>query len=174
MAALRRPRIRLVASILVGLAGLLAFVSSAAWIVALAAAPDTMLFAVPFLGAALASLAVAVAIPLTRLWQPPRWAQFALPVVIGLFALVAAGGLWVILSLVLCGTDGVCRPADTWRALPGLLACGILTAAGPGLGALLTREEWRDRLWVVAAVIGVLGVGAALVAWVEFGIYPLS
>lgn len=151
----RLSRRWLIASAVVALAGLLALGASMTFFVALAESPDTRLAAWPFLGA-------------------PRWARITVPIFVGAFSLVAAGATWVLTSLYACGADGVCRPVDTWKALPALTVCGLLAAAGPGLAALAAAPERQGRWWLGTVLTGLLGFLVALVAWVELGIYPLS
>lgn len=142
--------------------------------ISLAESAETRLVAWPFLGAALSSIILVGAVPVLRSWTLPRWARIAVPIFVGIFSLLAAGATWVLASLFACGDDGLCRPADTWKALPALVVCGVLTAAGPGLAALSATTERRGRWWVATIVAGLLGFVVALVAWVEVGIYPLS
>lgn len=176
MAGLRLPRRWFLPSAAVSLAALFALGASVTWLVSMLEAPDTRVFALPFAGAVLASLALTVAVPVLRTRTVPRWAKVVLPPLIGGFALVAAVAVWLLTLLLACDTDGVCRPSDTWLALPSLLTCGILAAAGPGLAALVTPEgsEWRSRFWALTAVVGLVGFLVALGAWVELGIYALS
>lgn len=180
MAAQRLPRKWLIAAAIAALAGLFAFVCSTVWIWSLAGAEGTGLATALFVGAALASLAMIVAIPVLHAWDPPRWARIAVPIVVGVLALVAAGAVWVLMSVVLCGDDGLCRPVDTWRFLPVAFTVGVCAAAGPGIAALMSpwdpagHHPWRGRLLAVAVVTGLIGVLVALVAWVELNLYPLS
>lgn len=174
MARSRLSRGWLIAAVFVAVVGLVAFGASATWVAALAVAPDTWMFAVLFAGAALASLAIVIGIPVTATWRPPAFARTLLSSTVGLLALVAAGGVWVLFSLVLCTTDGQCRPRDTWLFLPALITCGVLVAAGPGIAARWATEPWSRRLWIGTVVAGLLGVVAALVAWVELVLYPSS
>lgn len=164
----------LAASAAVALVALLALGASMTFFVSLVETTDTRLAAWPFLGAVLASIILIGAVPVFRSLSLPRWVRIAVPVFVGLFSLVAAGAIWVLASLFACADDGLCRPVDTWKALPALIVCGILTAAGPGLAALATTPERRGPWWVTTVVAGLLGFVVALVAWVEVGIYPLS
>lgn len=176
MAVSRLPRRWFLPTVIVGLAGLYALGASVTWLVSMLEEPDTGLFAVPFAGAALACLILIVAIPLLHMQTLPRWAQIALPLFVGVFTVIAAWAVWLLTLLLACDVDGLCRPVDTWKALPSLLTCGILTASGPGLAALSCRThgQWRGRFWVGAVVLGVLGFVIALAAWVEFGLFPFG
>lgn len=174
MAVQRLSRRWLVASAVVALAALLALGASMTFFVSLAESPDTRLASLPFLGAALSSIVLVGAVPVFRSRRPPRWARIAVPIFVGVFSLLAAGSTWTLASLYACGEDGLCRPADTWKALPALIVCGILAAAGPGLAALTASPERRSRWWAGTILAGLLGFVIALVAWVEVGIYPLS
>lgn len=170
----RLSRRWLIASAVVALAGLLALGASMTFFVALAESPDTRLAAWPFLGAAVSSIILVGAVPVFRTRSLPRWARITVPIFVGAFSLVAAGATWVLTSLYACGADGVCRPVDTWKALPALTVCGLLAAAGPGLAALAAAPERQGRWWLGTVLTGLLGFLVALVAWVELGIYPLS
>jgi hypothetical protein len=174
MAVLRLSRPWLVASAVVALAALLSLGASMMFFVSLAESPDTRFASWPFLGAVLSSVVLVGAVPVFRSRPLPRWARIAVPLFVGVFSLLAAGSTWVLASLFACGDDGLCRPADTWKALPALIVCGILAAAGPGLAALAATPERRSRWWAGTIVTGLLGFVIALVAWVEVGIYPLS
>lgn len=176
MAVPRLPRRWFLPSAAVSLAALFALGASVTWLVSMLEAPDTRVYALPFAGAVLASLVLTVAVPVLRTRTPPRWARVALPPLVGGFALVAAVAVWLLTLLLACDVDGVCRPSDTWLALPSLFTCGILAASGPGLAALVTpeRSEWRSRFWALTVVVGLVGFVVALGAWVELGIYALS
>lgn len=176
MAGSPLPRRWFLPSAAVSLAALFALGASVTWLVSMLEAPDTRVFALPFVGAVLASLVLTVAVPVLRTRTVPRWARFILPPLVGVFALVAAVAVWLLTLLLACEVDGVCRPSDTWQALPSLITCGILAASGPGLAALVTPEgnEWRGRFWALAVVVGLIGFVAALGAWIELGIYALS
>lgn len=173
MAATRLPRRWFIPSAVVALAALYALGASVTWLVSMAEAPDTRLYGLPFVGAVLACLVLAVAVPVLRTRTIPRWAGFVLPPLVGVFALVAALAVWLLTLLLACDADGACRPADTWKALPSLITCGILAAAGPGLAALVTpeRSEWRGRLWGLSVILGLAGFLVALGTWVELGVY---
>ncbi|WP_432559113.1 hypothetical protein [Granulicoccus sp. GXG6511] len=176
MAASRLPRRWFLPSAVVALAALFALGASVTWLVSMLEAPDTRAFAWPFVGAILACLVLTVAVPVLRTRSVPRWAGLTVPPLVGLFALVAAVAVWLLTLLLACEADGVCRPADTWQALPSFVTCGILAASGPGLAALASRPhgEWRGRFWALTAVFGLLGFAVALGAWIELGIYALS
>lgn len=174
MAAERLSRGWLIVSAVVALAALYGLGSSVTWLISMAEAPDTRVWMLPFIGATLACAVLAVAVPVFRSRPMPRWARIALPIFVGVFALVAAVGVWFLLALLFCDADGVCRPADTWQAMPGLLTCGVLTAAGPGLLALGAGENWRGRLLALTVVLGLLGFVVALFGWIELNLYPLS
>lgn len=176
MAASRLPRRWFLPSAIVALAALYALGASMTWLVSMVEAPDTGLFAIPFAGAVLACLILTVAVPILRTRTVPRWARIVLPVFVGVFSLVAAAAVWLLTVLLACDVDGACRPRDTWKALPSLITCGLLTASGPGLAALVSRPHggWRGRFWVATVVLGLLGFLIALGAWVEFGVYALG
>ncbi|HHV21239.1 MAG TPA: hypothetical protein GXZ30_06860 [Propionibacterium sp.] len=176
MAASPLPRRWFLPSAIVALAALFAVGASVTWLVSMLEAPDTRVFAWPFVGAIVACLILTVAIPILQTRTVPRWARVALPLFVGVFAIVAAAAVWLLTLLLACDVDGVCRPADTWQALPSLIVCGILAASGPGLAALVSAPhgEWRGRFWAATAVFGLVGFGIAMGAWVELGIYALS
>lgn len=175
MAAERLSRRWLIISAVVALAALLGLGASIMFVVSMAGAPDTAGWVAPFVGAALACIVLTGAVPVFKAYAPlPRWARWAVPIFVGIFAIVAAAAVWILMSLLLCETDGVCRPVDTWRAVPGFIACGILVASGPGLGALAANENWRGRSFAATIVLGILGVFLALAGWVELNIYPLA
>lgn len=162
------------ATAVVALVALLGLGASMTFFISLAEAPDTRLAALPFLGAALSSMVLVGALPVFRARPVPRWAKIAVPVFVGSFSLVAAGAIWFLTMLFACEADGVCRPVDTWKALPAMFACAVLAASGPGLAALVVHPDRRCRWWVATAVVGVLAFLAALIAWVELGLFPLS
>jgi hypothetical protein len=174
MAVQRLSRGWLAASAAVALVALLALGASMTFLVSLAEAPETRLAALPFLGAVLSSVVLVGAVPIFRSRPVPRWAKVVVPVFVGLFSLVAAAAIWFLTMLFACDADGVCRPADTWKALPAMIAGGVLVASGPGLAALGAHPGHRGRWWGAAIAAGVLGFVAFLIAWVEFGLYPLS
>lgn len=174
MAAERLSRRWLVVSAVVALAALLGLGASIMFVVSMAGAADTRAWAVPALGAAVACIVLAGAVPVFKAFTLPTWARWAVPIFVGIFAIMAAAAVWILMSLLLCEADGVCRPVDTWRAVPGFIACGILAASGPGLGALAANDTWRGRLFVVTIVVGALGTFLALAGWVELNIYPLA
>ncbi|MDO5500284.1 MAG: hypothetical protein Q4F67_11475 [Propionibacteriaceae bacterium] len=176
MAASRLPRRWFIPSAVVALAAMFALGASVTWLVSMIEAPDTRVFAWPFAGAVLASLILIVAVPILQTWTIPRWAQVAVPLFVGIFALVAAVGVWLLTIVLACDDDGLCRPRDTWQALPALITCGILAASGPGLAALVSvpHGEWRGRFWALTVVLGLIGFVAALGAWIEFGIFALA
>ncbi|MDO5681924.1 MAG: hypothetical protein Q4G46_03745 [Propionibacteriaceae bacterium] len=175
-AATRLPRRWFIPSAVVALAGLFSLGASTTWLVSMLEAADTRAFAWPFVGACLASLILTVAVPILRTRTVPRWARIGVPIFVGVFAIVAAVAVWLLTLLLACDADGLCRPVDTWAALPSFLTCGILAASGPGLAALTCQPHgvWRGRFTAAAVVLGIVGFALALGAWIELGIYALS
>lgn len=174
MAVERLSRGWLAASAVIALVALLGLGASTTFFVSLVEDPGTRPASWPFLGSALSSIVLVGVVPVFRSRPVPRWARIAVPIFVGTFSLVAAVAIWVLVSLFACAADGLCRPVDTWKALPALILCGVLTASGPGLAALTATPDRRGRWWVGTVVVGLLGFVIALVAWVEVGVYPLS
>lgn len=174
MAVERLSRGWLIVSAVVALVALLGLGASMTFVVSLLEAADTRWAALPFIGSALSSIVLVGAVPVLKSRPVARWARIAIPLFVGIFSLVAAGATWVLTTLFACDVDGLCRPVDTWKALPVFLAGAVLAAAGPGLAAIVSKDDHRGRWWAATVVAGLLAFVVSLFAWVEVGLYPLS
>lgn len=159
----------LVLSAVCALVGLFGVGNSVTWLTAMLGAADTAGYAIPAAGAVLASLLLVVAVPLFKSWTPPRWFRILVPIVAGIFGIAAGVATFALTSLVIC--DYQCRPVDTWKMLPVLLACGVLCAIGPGVWALTDRRDRPELTWPVTVAFIVIGFAVGLYQWVENGIY---
>ncbi|TDO86156.1 hypothetical protein [Enemella evansiae] len=159
----------LVLSAICALIGLFGVGNTVTWFLSMIGAPDTAPLAIPAAGAVLATLLLMIAVPLFKSWTPPRWVRIVLPVLAGIFGIAAGAATFALTSLVIC--DYQCRPVDTWKMLPVLIACGVMAALGPGVWALTDRRDRGELTWPITVAFIVIGFAVGLYQFVENGIY---
>lgn len=156
----------------IALLGLYALFLSGYWIISLAApgmVASDWIYLLGVLAGCLACVTLVLGVPVFTRWRPADKVLIPLAIGLGICGLCAAAAVLPLGMLWAC--DTVCKPADTFRALPMIFACAALVAVGPGVMALNRRNlRWTG----VSVVIAVVGFCVAMFLWVEWGLYPNS